>query len=120
MQAPVSTSFQVTTPGGLSATLTETREVMLADPYDLLSLNQATTTVTVNGRSYTSIFDAAAQEVTDATPMGRQRRTTLDTQGRVIEEQLAGLDPVQWTYDTEGRLTTLTQGPRTAVLTYDA
>src|SRR5262249_34722872 len=52
--------------------------------------------------------------------MGRQRLTNLDAQGRVVQEQLAGLDPAQGTYDSKGRLTTLTRGSRTAVLAYDA
>jgi len=37
-----------------------------------------------------------------------------------VAEQVAGLEPRHFTYDTAGRLSTITQGPRTAVLAYDA
>src|SRR5262249_33907749 len=109
-----------TTPGGLTSSLTATRTVTLADPHDPLSLSRATDTITVNGRRYTSTFDAASRQITDITPVGRQRLTTLDAQGYVVAEQLAGLAPRQLAYDTNGRLTTITQGTRTAVLAYDA
>src|SRR5262249_8787376 len=118
--APVSTSVQTTTPGGLTSTRTATRTVTLADPHDPLSLTHTTDTVTVNGRRYTNTFDAASRQLTDTTPVGRQRLTTLDTQGHVVAEHLAGLAPRQFVYATNGRLTTVTQGTRTALLAYDA
>jgi hypothetical protein len=86
--------MQTATPGGLRSTVTTTRTVTLADPHDPLSLTSATDTVTVNGRRYTSTFDAASRQITDITPVGRQRLTTLDAQGRVVQEQFAGLDRI--------------------------
>ena len=120
MQAPIRASVQTTTPGGLHATLTARREVTLDNLSDPLNLTSATNTVSVNGRPYTSTFDVASRQFTDTTPVGRQRRTTLDPQGRVVAEQVAGLEPRHFTYDTTGRLSSITQGPRTAILAYDA
>jgi len=48
---------------------------------------------------------------------------TLDAQGRVIQEQVTGLEAVSYSYDAQGRLATITQGTgasaRTSTLSYD-
>jgi len=48
---------------------------------------------------------------------------TLDAQGRVVQEQVTGLEAVSYTYDVQGRLATITQGTgttaRTSTLSYD-
>ena len=77
-----------------------TRTITLADPHDPLSLTSATDTVTVNGRRYTSTFDAASLQMTDTTPLGRQRFTIMDAQGRVVgmlqvAQSLLTVDEVQ-------------------------
>jgi RHS repeat-associated protein len=120
MQAPLLQSLAVMTPGGLTSTMTRTRTVALADPLDLLSLTQLTDTVSVNGRLYTSIYDAASRTVTSQTPAGRRRISLLDAQGRVLEERVDGLEPIRFTYDSLGRLGAVAHGSRTSVLTYDA
>jgi YD repeat-containing protein len=57
-------------------------------------------------------------------PVGRTSTVTLDAQGRVVQEQVTGLEPVAYAYDTLGRLSTITQGTganaRTSTLTYDS
>ncbi len=120
MQAPVIRTFQVKTPGGLTSTLTETRTATLANPLDLLSLSRATDTVTLNGRPYTSTFDAASRTITRRTPSGRETVSTLDGKGHVVQALTRGLLPIQFAYDAKGQLTSITQGTRTSVLTYDA
>jgi RHS repeat-associated protein len=120
MQAPGVSSLTVATPRGLTSTLTETRSVTLTSALDIQSLSSATTTVTLNGRAYTSTFNAASRKITSRTPAGRQRVTTIDTQGRVLEEQLAGLDALRFTYDALGRPATVAQGSQTSVFSYDA
>jgi hypothetical protein len=67
-----------------------------------LSLKTLTDTLTVNGHAYTSVFDAAAGTITATSPANRQSVTTVDSQGRVVEEQVAGIDPLFFTYDSKG------------------
>jgi RHS repeat-associated protein len=119
MQAPLLQSLSVTTPAGLNATVTATRTVALANPLDLLSATQLTDTINVHGRSFTSIYDAASSTVTSQTPMGRRMVSTLDGRGRVVEQRVAGLEPLRFTYDGVGQLVAVTQGPRHTLFAYD-
>ncbi len=49
---------------------------------------------------------------------------TLDAKGRVVQEQVTGLEPVAYAYDNFGRLSTITQGTggnlRASTLTYNS
>src|SRR5439155_24394812 len=100
-----------------------TRTAVLSNPNDLLSLTSQTDTLVINGRTYTSVFDQTAKTMTTTTPAGRTSTVTLYAKGRVIQEQVTGLEPVAYTYDTLGRLSTITQGTgataRTSMLSYD-
>jgi YD repeat-containing protein len=120
MAAPVTTSLTVTTPGGLTSTLTEKRTATLSDPANPLRLKSETDTVTLNGQSDTTAFDAATSTVTETSPAGRVVTSVLDARGHVIETDLPGQTAVQYTYDAMGRLITVTQGNRTESFTYDA
>ncbi len=118
MQAPLVKSLTVRLPSGVQSTLTETRTAILANPADLLSLASATNTLTLNGRVYTQTYAAAQRQWTSRSPLGRQRTTLLDSQGRVIQEQIAGLEPVSFAYDARGRLATITEGSGAAARVY--
>jgi RHS repeat-associated protein len=119
MQAPLVRSFAVTTPSGLAANVSQARTVTLSDPQALLSLTSLTDTVTINGRSSTSIYDATSKTITNRTPMGRQMVSTLDEHGRVLVQRIAGLEPLRYTYDGVGQLVTVAQGLRQTLLGYD-
>ena len=85
-----------------------------------MSLSTQTDTTTVNGRAFTTAYAAGPpRTVTTTTPTGRHTTSTLDDQGRVISEQAPGIDPIAYTYDSRGRLATVTQGGRTWTLSYD-
>ena len=120
MQSPLISNMKITTPGGKVYSLSEGRAATLADTTNPLTLTTLTDTVSVNGRTYTSAYDAATKTITATTPAGRQAITTLDNQGRVAQTKLSGLDPVSYTYDTQGRLTAVTQGVRQYSFNYDA
>lgn len=96
----------------------------LSNPNDPLSLATQTDTLVINGRQYQSIFAQASKTVTTTTPQGRTSTVTLDTKGRVVQEQVTGLEPVAYSYDALGRLSTITQGTggsaRTSTLTYNS
>ena len=60
---------------------------------------------------------------TDRSPANRVATTTLDAQGRVVRAQVDSLEPVAFTYDPRGRLSTVTQGTggtaRTSTFSYN-
>ncbi|MBI4951795.1 MAG: hypothetical protein HY908_07155, partial [Myxococcales bacterium] len=118
--APVQIERRVRTPGLLELERKVTREVTLAVPHDPLSLASSTETLTLNGRAFTTVYDAATRTLTRTTPLGRERATTFDALGHVVEVSEPGRLPVTLTYDAAGRLATLTQGSRTWRRTYDA
>jgi YD repeat-containing protein len=106
--------------GGLTLTLTATRAAALADPADPLSLTSLTETATVNGRTSTRAYDAAARLLTATSAAGRTATANLDALGRPLAAAVAGLLPAQWTYDPRGRLTQASQGDRSTAYGYDA
>ena len=123
MQSPVTTSSTVTT-GGLTATTSSTATVDPEDPTNPLDFTTLTRTATVNGRTATTTFDAATRRATATSPAGRQSYSVLDAKGRVTESGVTGIDPVQKSYDSQGRLISVTQGTgsdaRTTTFSYNA
>ncbi len=75
--------------------------------------------VTVNGRTATSLYSRAARTLTTTSPLGRQGTTTFDLFGRVSEALSPGVAPVASAYDAQGRLSTVTQGARQTLYTYN-
>ena len=78
----------------------------------------------MNGRTSTVAYTAASGITTTTTPALRQLFDQIDTRGRLIATQVAGLEAVGLGYDARGRLAALTQGTgaaqRTVLFGYDA
>jgi YD repeat-containing protein len=110
MQAPVPRTVTVKMPSGLTSSTTTVRMATLADPTNLLSLTDLTETTTINGKAYQSTYEAATATWTHISPSGRQRTTVLDSQGRPVSTQVAGLEPLFYSYDARGRLSATTVG----------
>jgi RHS repeat-associated protein len=121
MEAPLPVKQMTYTPGGLVSTVSTGRTVTLADPGNLLSLTNQTDQLTINGRTYTSAYDAASRTFNDTTPAGRQSSTTIDAQGRPLLTQLSGLAPTSFSYKTYGQLANVSQGngPEARTVTFD-
>lgn len=123
MEAVLPIEETVSTPGGLTFNSTTERTASLTNEQNPLSLISLNETVTVNGRQFTSAYDAAARQFTFTTPEGRQSTTTIDPQGRMVQDVVPGFDAVNYTYDNRGRLATITQGTgadaRTLTLNYN-
>jgi RHS repeat-associated protein len=85
------------------------------NPFSLISQND---TQTINGRTYTSAFTAATKTNVDTSPAGRTTTTLLDSLERVSSVQQGGVLPVQFSYDSQGRLASVTQGQRSQTLSY--
>ena len=109
MQAPMAGQFSVRMPSGLQLTGASVRRVTLANANDPLSLTIQVDSLTVNGRTFTSLFDAAARTLTATSAEGRQTVALLDTLGRVVEERVAGVAPVRYGYGPRGFLATVSQ-----------
>ncbi|MFN8000956.1 MAG: RHS repeat domain-containing protein [Acidobacteriota bacterium] len=90
-----------------------------------MSLATQTDTRVVNGRTFTSVFNAATRtySLNNTTPQNRQTTRVIDTQGRLTNTQLANLNPLAATYDTRGRLATTVLGAgggaRTSTFAYN-
>ena len=110
LQLPITKSNIVRTPSGLRSVTTMERAVTLADPNNPLSLSSLTDTWQMNGRTYTSSFDASLGTLTFRTPEGRETVVTFDSRGRLIGMQATGLVPLSYTYDGRGRIVTITKG----------
>lgn len=129
MMSPIATSTVVTTPLGKQKTTTASRTVTLADATDPLSLLTQTDTTVVNGKTFTSVYDATARTRTDTTPGGRKVITTLDEKGRVTtiapQGKVPGLNstevallPLQLEYDADGRPESSAHGDRESSIHY--
>jgi RHS repeat-associated protein len=121
MAVPVPERITRTTPGGRTLTVTTRRQAALATPGNPLSLIGLFDTTTVNGRSFTSNYDAATRTQTSTSAANRQTVATLDSRGRVISKRLAPtLAPATVTYDARGRITSLGQGTQSFTFAYDS
>jgi RHS repeat-associated protein len=132
LQAPIAKQMTVTT-GGKTMTVTQQRDVVLADPNQLTTLQSQTDSITVNGRTVQSVFDGASspRTVTTTTHAGRQQITTLDANDRasaMYVQNSLGLLPVEMTYyssgPAKGRMHTARRGSgvdeRVHTFVYDA
>jgi RHS repeat-associated protein len=112
MLAPVTTSITIAMPSGLQSVINTTRTVTLNNENNPLSLATLEEIVSLNGRDYKSVYDAATHTFTSTTPEGRQWNTTINDQGRITKEQVAGLEPITYTYE-KGQLKLVAQSSGT-------
>lgn len=110
---PFVSNSLVTLPSGRSLAQTSARTAELATPGNLETETSHTSSTTVNGKTATGTFVKANRRYTSTTPGGRQWKIDVDTKGRITRSEVAGEDPVQFAYDTRGRIDTVTSGTRT-------
>lgn len=114
MLAAILEDATIKTPAGLTSTTQVTRTATLKVKGKPLSLLTLTDTVTVNGRSSSTTFDATTREYTRTSPMGRKVTAGINSSGQVTKVAVGGLAPVSFAYDTRGRVVTVTQGTGSA------
>ena len=110
MLAPIAKETTFSTPAGLLFKKTITRTATLSNPIDILSLQLLKDIVNINGRSFIQEFDQSQKLWTLTSAVGRKSFTTVNEKGRPVKFQSANLEPIQMSYDSDGRITTLTQG----------
>ncbi len=118
MQAPLLAEQIIETPEGRTYQLNAAREAALSPSGDPPDLTILTDTVTVNGRTYRSVYDTATRTWTQRSPEGRETLTELDPLGRPLEMIIADLQPFTYTYDDHGRPEQVAQGSRQMAFTY--
>ena len=99
----------ITTPGGRTVTSTMTQAHHYADPSNALSADVWSETTLTNGRAFTTDYSRQTQTKTTTSPMGRTTITTLDSLGRPTDLVAAGLPAIHWTYDSSGRVSSVTR-----------
>ncbi len=119
MQVPVTTSASITR-GNLTQSITQSRSATLGTVGDPLSLTSETETTNINGRLFTSTFTASTHSLVTKTPVGRMTTIIVDAQERPTSVQVGSLTATALSYDSLGRIASVTQGTRTTTLTYDA
>jgi RHS repeat-associated protein len=119
-QSALAGSLTLRRPSGATLQLTHTRQVTLTDPADPLSVASVAETMKVNGRQFSTTYDAATRQVTSTSAAGRTATATLDAKGRRIATAVPGLTQVTFGYDAVGRLTSAAAGSRALTLTWNA
>ncbi len=99
----------------------QTQTVELNDPSDLFSVAHLRTQALVNGNfTFVTEFDGTSKKITSTSAMGRKSVSSLDEFERVISTQEANFVPVDFSYESRGRIKTITQGARRTSITYNS
>jgi RHS repeat-associated protein len=107
----------VRTPSGLELLFSSAR-VTTTIPGDALAVVSETEVSTINGRAWTARYDAAARTYTWSSPAGRVSSMTVDAKQRPLTASAPGVLPVNYVWDSRGRLESVTQGARFQRFTY--
>jgi RHS repeat-associated protein len=118
-QSRLTTQSTVRLPSNNTATVYFGRTVQLANPSDPSTLVRQTDTLVVAGQTFRGVYDATTRTFTATSPEGRTSSLVLDAKGRVMQVATAGLAPINYAYDTHGRLASISQGDRTETYTYN-
>jgi RHS repeat-associated protein len=113
-QTRVAESVTVAPPGLAPSRMTFGQSVVLATPTDPLSMTQLKGTWTLNGDTYTRVYDTATRRLTATSPENRVSLLDLDPVGRILRQEVPGLVPRTNSYDPNGRLKQVEDGEGTA------
>jgi RHS repeat-associated protein len=120
LQSPLLTSSVLQIGTLPKTTIERSRTVELRDPSDPTLLAYLTERTAINGRLYEAEFDTENRTSTFTTPMGRKRISAWDSLGRTTFTRVAGLNDVEYRYDTRGRVVAASVGDRVTQYTYGA
>lgn len=109
MLAPIPQNNSFAT-GGLTLNSTYSRAVTLATTGDPLSLTSLTDTTVVNGRTSRLVYNQAAKTFTATSAANRTISALIDNLGRTLRTTVTGINPVNNSYDPQGRPATISQG----------
>src|SRR5262249_13342586 len=121
LSVPLASKIVVTTPGGLTSTRTISRTAALSNPLDPFSFTQLTEAENLDGASSTFTYTKSTRPSSIFTAGSRRESLALDTKARpsTLTEGL-GRTPMTLAYDSNGRLTSTTQGSLGHTFTWDS
>lgn len=106
---------------GTQSVVTNTESYTLQtanNPLNILTKTQASTLVGLG--DFITNFDKASLTYTSTTPSGRKLVTVVNAKGDPVKVTFGNLAPIQYNYDTRGRLSSVQQSTRTSTFTYDS
>lgn len=112
MRAPLLESVTIRSPQGREVKISEHRSVTLANADDPLSMRTYTESMTTNGNKTTVQYDLVQRKATQTTAENRKVVFHLDEYGRTTRKEFPGqsLAPVEYVYNAQGRVSSITQG----------
>lgn len=124
MQAPVEAIRMVQLPSGLTKVSTRAREAEMADPDDPFSLLSWIELYGINGQTFSKQYDSLNSLMITTSAEGRRVESQFNQLGQMTRKQLGDFEPLLYTYDSDGRLSSLVQGKdplkRSLSISYDA
>ena len=118
-QVPVNEVLMQQQPGGPSFMVT-TQRSFSEDPNNPIQLTSLTQTRSIGDRTTTINYDVTERALTLSSPLGQARTTTIDGQGKVVRQSYdENLDPLLFSYDSDGRLVERSVGTQRLTYAYD-
>jgi RHS repeat-associated protein len=108
-QSMVPSEVDVVLPSGKTLTTYPQRTKKVSDINNVLSLEDWLDEVEVNGRLYANEYHRSDRTLVTTSPVGRTSTTYFDELGRPTGVQAPGMPTVEWTYDNDGRVATVTK-----------
>ena len=95
-------------PNGLTYNASVMRTAGLTNPADPFSLTGLTNVTTINGNSYTQVYNPTNRTITVVSPMGRTASAVGDAMGRLIHISVPGQPSLDLAYDGLGKVIAVT------------
>ena len=109
-QVPLLAYQKIALPSGLYSRAMQSRSVQLATSGDPLSLITLMDGWEVNGNIWLNQYSAAQKTWTSTSPEQRLQTTIINEHEQPLSSQTGSLSPVQYAYDSRGRLTQIASG----------
>lgn len=110
MQSPLPKSVKIKVPGISQFDSGLVRSVTQSDPKDSMTLTSLTDVITVNGKVWTSVFNAVTKIFTATSPSGRTTSRTVDSLMRTTQVSVPTISDSFFSYDPQGRLVSAMRG----------
>jgi RHS repeat-associated protein len=107
-------NINIATPSGLTSQFTAQKAVTLGASGTPLDVATITNTITLNTKTTTDVFDAPTSTWATTTPESRISSRIIDGNGRISRQQVSGFNPIDYTYNSKGRLETISTGSGTS------
>jgi len=108
-RAPIMKNFSITTPSGLKMGGKNEKIITKMDGFVVKGEKDE---ITINGKKIVKEYDGILNKITHTSPENRKTVSEIDTIGRVVKTTVAGVYPVTYKYDLQGRVASVKQGSR--------